>query len=139
MFTEGQVLPSSQGHTLCFCFFMLGPFMLSILFFLQSFLRPLLTYAFYSITKLERFYRVASHAISAYLSFFPNPLLLSKASLPLIALTHFALSSYERAFRLLNSFSYFRFGGTLNETMTLQIFLASFCVHSPAHAFSYFS
>ena len=59
-----------------------------------------------NITKLERLYR-ASRVISRCLSSSPIPLLLSEASLsPLrVTLTHFTLSSYERAFCLPISFS----------------------------------
>ena len=39
----------------------------------------------------------------------------------------------------LNLLSHFRFGQTWSETKTLQIFLKSFCVNSPAHASFYFS
>ena len=87
---------------------------LSVLY--KSFLRSLLTYAspgwfpFLSatnITKLERFHRAASRAITGFLSSFPIPLLLSKASLPplRVTLTHFTLLSYERALRLPTSFA----------------------------------
>ena len=50
---------------------------------------------------MKRLYRAASRAISRCLSFSPIPLL-SEASLSLlrVALTHFVLSSYERALRL---------------------------------------
>ena len=76
----------------------------------KAFLRPLLTYAspgwfpFLSvtnITKLNHLSRAASRAITGCLSSCPIPLLLSEASLPplQITLTHFALSSYERALR----------------------------------------
>ena len=86
---------------------------LSLLY--KSFLRPLLTYAspgwfpFLSATdstKLERLHQAASCAITGYLSSCPIPLLLSKASLPplRVTLTHFTLSSYERALRLPTSF-----------------------------------
>ena len=86
---------------------------LSVLY--KSFLRPLLTYAspgwflFLSathITKLERLHRTASRAITGCPSSSPIPLLLSEASLPplRVTLTHFALSSYERALRLPTSF-----------------------------------
>ena len=83
----------------------------SLSLLLKAFLRPPLTYAspgwflFLSatnITKLVRLHQAASCAISVFLSsssiapFFPD------ASLPLlrVALTYFALSSYERALRL---------------------------------------
>ena len=86
---------------------------LSLLY--KSFLRPLLTYAspgwfpFLSatnITKLERLHRAASRAITGFLSSSPIPLLLSEVSLPplRVTLTHFALSSDERALRLPTSF-----------------------------------
>ena len=82
---------------------------LSLLY--KSFLRPLLTYAspgwfpFLSatnITKLERFHRAASRAITGCLSSSLVPLLLTEASMPplRITLTHFTLFSYERALRL---------------------------------------
>ena len=81
----------------------------------KVFLRPLLTYAslgwfpFLSvanITKLERLHRAASRAITGCLSSSPIPLLLFEASIPplRVTLTHFTLSSYERAFRLPTSF-----------------------------------
>ena len=87
----------------------------SLSFLYKSFLRPLLTYAspewfpFLSatnLTKLERLHRAASRAITGCLSSSPIPLLLSKASLPplRVTLTHFTLSSYERALRLPTSF-----------------------------------
>ena len=82
---------------------------LSVLY--KSFLRPLLTYAspgwfpFLGVTiiaKLERLHRAASRAITGCLSSSPIPLLLSEASLPplRVTLTHFTLSSFERALRL---------------------------------------
>ena len=85
---------------------------LSLLY--KSFLRSLLTYAspgwfpFLSatnFTKLERFHRVASHAITGRLLFSPI-LLLSEASLPplRVTLTHFTLSCYEWVLRLSTSF-----------------------------------
>ena len=126
-----------------------GPCKESLSLLYKSFLRPLLTYAspgwfpFLSvtnITKLERLHRAASRAITGCLSTSPIPLLLSKASLPhlRVILTHFTLSSYERALCLLTSFFYFWFGQTWSKTKTLQIVLKRFCVHSPAHAFFYF-
>ena len=86
---------------------------LSVLY--KAFLRPLLTYAslgwfpFLSvtnITKLERLHQADSRAITGCLSSSPIPLLLSEFSLPPLRVTliHFTLSSYERAFRLPNSF-----------------------------------
>ena len=122
---------------------------LSLLY--KSFLRPVLTcvlpewFPFLNvtntcITKLERLHRAASHAITACLSSSPIPLLFEASLPPLrVSLTHFTLSSYERALRLPTSLSYFRFGQTWSETKTLQIALESFCVHSPAHAFFYLS
>ena len=88
-----------------------GPSKESLSVLYKSFLRSLLTYAspgwfpFLSatnITKLERLHRAASRAITGCLSSSPIPLLLSKASLPFlrVTLTHFTLSSYERALRL---------------------------------------
>ena len=56
-----------------------------------------------------------------------------------ITLTHFALSSYERAFRF-PTFSTIPDVARLgSKTKTFQILLGSFWVHSPAHALSYFS
>ena len=86
---------------------------LSLLY--KSFLRSLLTYAspgwfpFLSATNFttsECLHRAASRTITGCLSSSPIPLLLSKASLlPLrVTLTHFTLSSYERALRLPTSF-----------------------------------
>ena len=86
---------------------------LSVLY--KAFLRPLLTYAspgwfpFLSatnFTKLESLHRAASRAITGCLSSSPIPILLSEASLPplRVSLTHFTLSSYERALRLPTSF-----------------------------------
>ena len=87
---------------------------LSVLY--KSFLRSLLTYAsprwfpFLSatnLTKLEHLFRAASRVITGCLSSSFIPLLLSEASLPplRVTLTHFTLSSYERALRLPTSFS----------------------------------
>ena len=81
----------------------------------KAFFWPLLTYAlpgwflFLSVTniiKLECLHRAANHAITGCLSSSPIPLLLSEASLPplRVTLTHFTLSSYERALRLPTSF-----------------------------------
>ena len=55
---------------------------------------------------MESLHRLASHAITGWLSSSPIPLLLSKASLPplRVTLTHFTLSSYERALCLPTSF-----------------------------------
>ena len=93
-----------------------GPSKESLSLLYKAFLRPLLTYtspgwfpflSVTNITKLERLHRAASRAISGCLSFSPIPLLLSEASLPplRVTLTHFTLSSYERALRLPTSFS----------------------------------
>ena len=92
-----------------------GPSKESLSLLYKSFLRSLLTYAspgwfpFLSatnLTKSERLHRAASRTITGCLSSSPIPLLLSEASLlPLrVTLTHFILSSYERALRLLISF-----------------------------------
>ena len=92
-----------------------GPSKKSLSVLYKSYLRSLLTCAspgwfpFLSatnITKLERLHRAASRAITGCLSSSPIPLLLSEASLPLlrVTLTHFTLSSYERAFRFPTSF-----------------------------------
>ena len=93
----------------------LGPSKESLSLLYKTFLRSLLTYAspgwflFLSVTnttKLERLYQAATRAISSCLSSLPIPLLLSEASLPplRVTLTHFTLSSYERALRLPTSF-----------------------------------
>ena len=92
-----------------------GPSKESLSLLYRSFLRSLLTCAspgwfpFLSATnttKLEYLHQAASRAISGCLSSSPIPLLLSEASLPplQVTLTHFTLSSYERALRLANSF-----------------------------------
>ena len=92
-----------------------GPSKESLTVLYKSFLRPLLTYAspgwfpFLSatnFTKLERLHRAASRAITGCLSSSPIPLLLTEASLPplRVTLTHFTISSYERALRLPTSF-----------------------------------
>ena len=59
-----------------------------------------------NITKLERLHRAARRTITNCLWSSPIPLLLSEASLPAlrVALTHFTLPFYERAFRLQTSF-----------------------------------
>ena len=86
---------------------------LSVLY--KAFLRSLLTYALRrwfpflsaaNLTKLDRLHRAASRAITGCLSSSPIPLLLFEASLPplRVTLTHFTLSSYERALRLPTSF-----------------------------------
>ena len=93
----------------------MGPSKESLSLLYESFLRPLLTYAspgwfpflsITNITKLKRLDRVANRAIIGCLSSSPIPLLLSEASLPplRVTVTHFPLSSYERALRLLTSF-----------------------------------
>ena len=55
---------------------------------------------------MERLHRAASRAISGCLLSAPIPVLLSEVSLPPleVTLTHFTLSSYERALRLPTSF-----------------------------------
>ena len=91
-----------------------GPSKESLSLLYKSFLRCLLTYAspewfpFLSatnFTKLERFHRVASRAITGCLSSSIS-LLLSETSLPplRVTLTHFTLSSYKLALRLPTSF-----------------------------------
>ena len=90
----------------------MGPSKESLSLLYKAFPRPLLTYAssgrfpFLSITKLERLHRAASRAVTGCLSSSPIPLLLSEASLPplRVTLTHFTLSSYERALCLPTSF-----------------------------------
>ena len=88
-----------------------GPSKESLCLLYKSFLRPVLTYAspewfpFLSATnstKLECLHRAASRAITGCLSSSPIPLLLSKASLPLlrVILTDFTLFSYDRALRV---------------------------------------
>ena len=87
-----------------------GPSKESLSVLYKSFLRSLLTYASpgwfpflsaTSLTKLERFHRAASRAITGCLSSSPIPRL-TEASLPSlrVTLTHFTLLSYERALRL---------------------------------------
>ena len=99
----------------CICASSWGPSKESLCVLYKSFLRLLLTYAssgwfpFLSatnFTKLERLHRAASRAITGCLSSSPILLLLTEASLPLlrVTLTHFTLSSYERALRLPTSF-----------------------------------
>ena len=94
----------------------MGPSKESLSVLYKSFLRSLLTYAspgwfpFVSvtnITKMERLHRAANRAITGCLSFSPNPLLLSEASLPSLRITlaHVTLLFYERALRLPTSFS----------------------------------
>ena len=94
-----------------------GPSKKSLSVLYKSYLRSLLTCAspgcfpFLSatnFTKLERLHRAASRAITGCLSSSPIPLLLSEASLPLlrVTLTHFTLSSYERALRFPTSFPF---------------------------------
>ena len=92
-----------------------GPSKESLCVLYKSFLRPLLTYAspgwfpFLSatdLTKLKRLHLAASRAITGCLSSSSIPLLLTEVSLPplRVTLTHFTLSSYERALRLPTSF-----------------------------------
>ena len=92
-----------------------GPSKESLSLLYKAFFRPLLTYAsprwfpFLSVTniiKLERLHRAASRAIAGCLSSSPIPLHLSEVSLPplRVTLTHFTLSSYERALSLPTSF-----------------------------------
>ena len=91
-----------------------GPSKESLSLLYKAFHRPLLRYAspgwfpFFSVTKvtkLERLHRAAWCAITGCLSSSPIPLF-SEASLPplRVTLTHFVLSSYERALRLPISF-----------------------------------
>ena len=86
-----------------------GPSKESFFLLYKAFLRPLLTcvspkwFPFLSvtnITKLKRLHRAASRAITGCLS--PIPLLLFEAFLPSlrVTVTHFTLSSFERALRL---------------------------------------
>ena len=102
----------TAGRKRLYLCFLMGP--LSVMY--RAFLSPLVTYASLgwfpflnvtNITKLELLHRAASRAITSCLSSSPLPLLLSEASLPLlrVTLTPFVLSSYERAYRLPNSFS----------------------------------
>ena len=99
----------------CISAFSWGPSKESFYLLYKSFLRSLLTYAspwwfpFLSatnITKLERLHQAASRVITGCLSSSPIPLLLTKAFLPplRVTLTHFTLSSYQRALRLPTSF-----------------------------------
>ena len=95
----------------CICASSWGPSKESLFVQYKSFLRSLLTYAspiwfpFLSVTnlsELERLHRVATGAITGWLSSSPIPLLISEASLPplRVTLTHFTLLSYEQALRL---------------------------------------
>ena len=92
-----------------------GPSKESLSLLYESFLWPLITYASpgwfpflnsTNLTKLECLHQAASRAITSCLSSSPIPLLLMEAFLPplLVTLTHFTLSSYERAFCLPTSF-----------------------------------
>ena len=92
-----------------------GPSKESLSVLYKSFLWPLFTYASpgwfpflnpTNFTKLERYHRAASRAITGCLWSSPIPLLLTEAFLPLlrVTLTHFTLFSYERALCLLTSF-----------------------------------
>ena len=92
----------------------MGPLKEFLFLLYRAFLRHLLAYALpgwfpflsvTNITKLERFHRVASRAIAGWLSSSPIPHR-SEVFLPSlrVTLTHFALSSYERALRLPTSF-----------------------------------
>ena len=92
-----------------------GPSKESLSLLYKAFLRPLLTYALpgwfpflnvTNITKLECLHRLASRTITSCLSSSPISLLSETSLLPLrVTLTHFALSSYERALRLPTSFT----------------------------------
>ena len=93
----------------------MGPSKESLSVLYKFFFRSLLTYAspgwfpFLSvtnITKVERLHRAASRDITGCLSSSNIPLLLSEASLPplRVTLTHFTLSSHERALCLPTSF-----------------------------------
>ena len=99
----------------CFSASSLSPSKESLFLLYKASLRPLLTCAspgwfpFLSVTnfiKLERLHRATSGAITDCLSCSRILLLPSEASLPplRVTLTHFTLSSYERALRLLTSF-----------------------------------
>ena len=92
-----------------------GPSKESLSLLYKAFLWSLLTYvspgwflflSVTNITKLEDLHRAASRAITGCLSSSPIPFLLSEAFLPTlrVTLTHFTLSSYERALRLPTSF-----------------------------------
>ena len=127
-----------------------GPSKQTLSLLYKAFLRPLFTYAspgwfpFLSvtnITKSERLHRVANRAISGHrLPSFLIPLPLSEAPLTFlrITLTHFARSFYERALR---PPTFFPISGLARHGVKprLQIFLESFGVHSPVHAFFYFT
>ena len=112
---------------------------LSVLY--KAFPRPLLTYAsprwfpFLSatnFTKLERLHRAASRAITGCLSSSPIPLLLSEASLPLlrVILTHFTLSSYERALCLSTSFP---ISGFARLGVKPRLYRSSWRAFAPTH------
>ena len=127
-----------------------GPSKESLSLLYKSFFRSLLTcgspgwFPFLSvtnITKLERLHRAASCAITGCLSSSPIPLLLYEASLPplRVTLTHFTLSSHERALRLPTSFT---ISGLARLGVKLRLRRSSwrvFCVHSRAYASFYFS
>ena len=92
-----------------------GPTKESLSVLYKAFFGPFLTYAapkwfsflsITNITKLKRLHRGAGRAIFGCFSSSPFPLLFSEAFLPplRVTLTHFALSSYERALRLRISF-----------------------------------
>ena len=87
-----------------------SPYLLCINIFFGPFSLVVHPHGFFlsviNITKLERFHRAGSCAISDWLSSSLIPLILSETSLPLLRVTliNFGLSSYERAFRLPTSF-----------------------------------
>ena len=118
---------------------------LSLLY--KAFFRSFLTYAspgwfsFFSVTNITTLERLERAAIRAFSSCPASSLiglfLCEETPPPLrVILTRFALSSYKPALRLL---PHFRFDQTWSETKTLQVILERFCIHSYAHAFSYFS
>ena len=109
--------PSSSLFSRPYAVFLLSdvaPLSPSLLY--KAFLRPLLIYALSgwfpflsvtNITKLEHLHRAASRAVSGCFSSSSLQLLFSEASLPplRVTLTHFTLSSYERALCFTTSFS----------------------------------
>ena len=93
-----------------------------------------------NLSKIERFRRTTNRATTGSLSSFPIPLPLSETSLLSlrVTLTHFAMFSCKRALCFPNSFSISGLIRLGSETKTFRVFLESFCVHSPTHAFCNF-
>ena len=96
IFTEVQVLPSSQSHTLYLCS-IVNLFKESLSLQGKAFLRRILPYAsrgwfsFLSVVKLQHCCQTACRAITGYLLTFPFCLLF-EASLPSLLVTLWSLS-----------------------------------------------